>query len=349
MKKFEELQLTTTDLVDILPKRIASEIQRYIHPKLYGRQLLRTNKDLLNRAGRSIHLPKAGTVSAQRISEGTAFTDFQEVAFETVEVTPFKIGVPLKITQEAIDAAEFDVLDIQLEEAAKALANLEDEEIWKEFVGYKTATFTDTGDGSTTTYELGNSYVIEIISSSHTISQVDYYDGKVKFASAPGNGEDIEVQYAYADLGSRKAIDANTKGTLAKEDVLSAVTQIRAEKFTPNVLVVHPLKYGDLLKDSNFIDASKYGEREPLLNGEIGKFYGVKVLETTQVWAGVAVVAATPDCGWFVLKRNPDVKKKEAPEADSYEFYIYEEFAPKITNENAVALIFNIASDAADL
>jgi len=59
-----------------------------------------------------------------------------------------------------------------------------------------------------------------------------------------------------------------------------------SEPSKPFVLFIAPEQEGDLEKDSQFTNASEYGSNDIVLNGEIGKYHGVKILSTTQTPAG---------------------------------------------------------------
>jgi hypothetical protein len=114
-------------------------------------------------------------------------------------------------------------------------------------------------------------------------------------------------------------------------------------------LVIDPLASGDLESDDRFSDASKYGGREEILNGEIGKIAGLKVLVTTNILPTTALLMDTTRGAYLVLKRNLDMKKWDAPDVDSTRLFFYEELAPKVINEDCFAFVTNIASDAAQL
>lgn len=75
-------------------------------------------------------------------------------------------------------------------------------------------------------------------------------------------------------------------GTADDEMTLEAINEARAELKKANVtdlggelfLLVSPELEKDMLNIDNFISAEKYGSREALLNGEIGRVYGMRVL-----------------------------------------------------------------------
>jgi len=360
LRSLEELQLTTSDIVDILPKRMADFVEQEARRMRYGRQLLRENRQLLGSKGRSVHLPQRGAITASRISEATTPTE-QEVAWSTTEVTPFKLGVQLYITQESIDGAEIDVINGSIEEAGIALAVREDDEIFHELLGrqpdpvaaagiWSWTAQSDgfTGDGTTTTFTLAHSPVIEMSTVTDagtptTSYTVDYYDGKIKFAVAPVSGNALVVNYWYSERGNY--LSANTVKSFTYEDMVAAKTNMRSNKIEADVCVMNPDEYADILTDDNFIDASKYGAREALLNGEVGQAAGLKILVTTAIPSGTVLYLATKRAGWYVLKRNIDLKRKESQETDAYKFYFYFEFAPRVTDDNAVVITVDHATN----
>jgi len=83
--------------------------------------------------------------------------------------------------------------------------------------------------------------------------------------------------------------DATSVGSLETGDVLtpnviaSAITKLEALNYKPKFLVIHPTQKGALIKDSQFVNASEYGGREVVLNGEIGTYLAAKVIVTTNV------------------------------------------------------------------
>jgi hypothetical protein len=366
MKTLQELQLKTTDITAILPKRIAEFVEEVAREKRYGRQLLRINRDLVRTKGRSLHLASRGAISAARVAEGGTPTE-QKVSWTTTEVTPFKIGTAFHVTQEAIDGAEIDLINGHFEEAAEAMAELEDLEIFYELCGrqpdpsgtppvWSPQEDTFTGDGVTTTFTLSKSPVIEMstvtVAGTETKAYtVDYYDGKIKFATAPASGAAISVKYWYSKRGlAFDVVDPAKVKQLSYEDMVKAKTEIRSQgKVTPNVVVMHPAQYSWIIKDDRFIDTSRYGSREGILNGEVGKIAGLQVLVTTHVPDGTVLYLASERAGWLVIKRDIQVKRKPAEETDSFKFYFYQEFAPKVTDDKAVAITVNHASNAENL
>lgn len=71
--------------------------------------------------------------------------------------------------------------------------------------------------------------------------------------------------------------------TLDTDDIANAVTELRVDDEVAKYLVIHPKCENSLIKLSDFVDASVYGGREVLMNGEIGKYLGLRVLVSTLV------------------------------------------------------------------
>lgn len=71
--------------------------------------------------------------------------------------------------------------------------------------------------------------------------------------------------------------------TITTDTIADALKENRVDDYEGKYLIIHPKMENNLLKLSDFIDASIYGGREAVLNGEIGKYLGMKVLVTTQV------------------------------------------------------------------
>lgn len=71
--------------------------------------------------------------------------------------------------------------------------------------------------------------------------------------------------------------------TVDTDDIANALFELENADEEGKYLVIHPGHVKALRKLSDFIDASVYGGREVVLNGEIGKYLGLRVLVTTLV------------------------------------------------------------------
>jgi N4-gp56 family major capsid protein len=68
------------------------------------------------------------------------------------------------------------------------------------------------------------------------------------------------------------------------------------------VAIIHPDTTYELMNDSEWVDANKYAGSGRIFEGEIGKMYGVRFVESTD--AKVFVGGATPVYGTLVLGQN---------------------------------------------
>ena len=90
------------------------------------------------------------------------------------------------------------------------------------------------------------------------------------------------VSYA-GTAASRAAL--TSADVLTIEDIKKAVRKLKrvnAKTISGNyVAIVHPDVAFDLMQDSEWIDANQYAGSGAIFNGEIGKMYGVRFVETT--------------------------------------------------------------------
>ena len=96
------------------------------------------------------------------------------------------------------------------------------------------------------------------------------------------------VQYA-GGVSNRKALTATNKLTV--EEIRKAVRTLRSFNARPQdggyfVAIISPDLEYDLMKDEEWVEASKYGKPEQLFAGEIGRIAGVRFVSTTEakVW-----------------------------------------------------------------
>jgi len=65
----------------------------------------------------------------------------------------------------------------------------------------------------------------------------------------------------------------------------------------------------NMLAIADFIDASKYGSNEPILNGEIGKVYGMRVI-VSNVFSGTDSYAWHPSAVGFAMQQDVRVQRE---------------------------------------
>ena len=98
-----------------------------------------------------------------------------------------------------------------------------------------------------------------------------------------------------------------TTSTLAIADIKRAVRFLKrnnAPKIGDSyVAIVHPDTAYDLMNDSEWIEAQKYTTSEKIFNGEIGKMYGVRFVESSEakVWSSADASASVPVYATIVL------------------------------------------------
>lgn len=351
MKSLEELVNTTTaQISDLLPKIILQEVEEAARARRFGRNLVRINTDLVRTKGRSIVVGRRGVLTAAAVSEGNSPSAISEgtLSYTSNTISPSKIGTALKITQEAIDGANLDLIRDGITEAGIALADKEDLDIVYELLG-RTA-FAETVSGtytpSTNTVTLsfsGSDPVLSITSvvCTNTVSTGIYFDAFDAKLLMPATSGSIDPVITGFKSSRTNYVDADSTGSLTYLDIVNTAGVIRANKWTPDFMLIHPNQMTDLIKDSRFVDVSKYGSREVILNGELGKISGLKILVSTHMIDGTALILASKRACWMAIKRNVDMKRWDNPSTDSVELYFYMEYGVSLTDEDAVAISVN--------
>lgn len=179
------------------------------------------------------------------------------------------------------------------------------------------------------TFKMGAIVISKEIASTGHVDLVEHAKYTLVQATEKDIEDDIITELTTASGSEVFGGDATTVETLETGDVLTpdvmvnARTALRNYNYDPAVVVIHPTQEGALLKDSQFTNAAEYGGREVILNGEIGKFTGTKVIVTTNIAAGASFGATGKQC--FMIGKNQQgqwpvtIVWKEKP-AYSYEF-----------------------------
>ena len=119
---------------------------------------------------------------------------------------------------------------------------------------------------------------------------------------------DILAAGTNVSYAGRRAARANLTAddVLTIEDIKKAVRKLKrvnAKTINGNfVAIVHPDVAYDLMQDSEWIDANHYAGSGKIFNGEIGKMYGVRFVETTM--AKIVKPSTLPIYCTLVLAEN---------------------------------------------
>jgi len=197
-----------------------------------------------------LKVPRAKLSKAYEVAEGAEIPVGTE-DYDSVTLTPKKYGVRPLISREMVEDAEWDVIEYQLAEAGRAMADLETEKIIAQMIS-----------------DAGNS------------------------------------------------VAAGTGGTLAYTDVVNILRECLTDDFTPDVLAVHPSELADLLKDTAIHKAIDWGGPAVAPTGKVANLLGMKVLVSTKVPSGTALVVDSKHAGVLFIRRDISAEDYEDPVKD---------------------------------
>ena len=191
---------------------------------------------------------------------------------------------------------------------------------------------------------------------SESISAV-FSDITANMGTALGERRDVVIITAAA-AGADSIIYAD--GVLSTTIVASNVfntdliadgkTAMRVNKRMASNLVIHPNQNNALIKDTQFTDASIYGGRETVLNGEIGKYLGIRVLEHTSIVSAtensVTVYQALlmgPRPYVFAPSLSPKIRWKEDSVLDrAVTFEAHESYGVSVLNAESIIVLKSV-------
>ena len=209
------------------------------------------------------------TDTGAETTAGTELTWNQINTSDGTRIKPVKYNFGVEVTNEAIRISAINSTAYVRQEMTYQYGRHVDGRISAKLLGTST-----TGTATMNTVEMTNA-----VRGCQTL-----FGGSATNAANSINQGDILATTMIAD--GRTMLMA-TKGYFWSSNVLtpSALAKNPWENSAddPFVLVISPEQEGALLKDQQFVHAAQYGSREALLNGEIGKYLGVKVITTTRV------------------------------------------------------------------
>ena len=298
------LQMGAADVAEITPKIIADTIEEVRRGKRVWAQFFKDNRDLEKNGGDYIVFPKksAGVVVTTNMSAGQTI-DTTYMTYDAVTISVKKHGVGLGFYGEAIRTASRDVVADNIKEAGEAYADAMDTLALESM--FPAATVTASG-ASTVSCSFP---VIGIKSKTSGFSHIEQDSSSAKAVfTAAGT---VVYWYVPSTAGARTV--TASAGSLALKDIFAAKADIEGNNFSPDVLVVHPDLVPDILFDPavKWLEASAYRGSEELYNGELAKVFGLKVVVTTKCPRYGAVLLASKDVGWHVIKQP--LKLREDP------------------------------------
>lgn len=134
-------------------------------------------------------------------------------------------------------------------------------------------------------------------------------DAAGRAASAHGRTVDIDL-IAAIDAGRKTANDVTFSSALTLANINEMRKTLKIENWpeTDLTLALHPAQEEDMLNIANFINADQYGSREALLQGEIGRVFGVRVVVSNLL---------TEDESFMYHKDSTAIGFQSAPDFDS--------------------------------
>lgn len=150
--------------------------------------------------------------------------------------------------------------------------------------------------------------------------------------------------------GTTTSVDIASTDTMDVDLINKAMVAMRSDKRKPSYLVIHPKQEGDLRVLQQFTDASYYGSNEVVANGEIGRFYGLRVFASTNVStaaegaaSGVTVYKALllgPRAAVFYIRERPTFEMNRNLIQDlSVVMQAWEDYGVQNLNEESIRVV----------
>jgi len=243
---------------------------------------------------------------------------------------------------QLLHAAMRDVIRDHIQEAGLVWAETIDTVAMKTLLDVKesTATWAD-GESIATTSDVPVLKVVSV-TTGYTIDAVDYYDGRFRRTNTVGPAT-VVFEYSNRCKTTGLYVDAKDEGTLSSWDILVARAKIIGKNYTPNVMIFHDTDIPGLLYDEKikFLEVTAYPGREPLLNAEIGKIFGLRTLTSTRSYEGVGIYVDTAHLGYDVHKRDLKGVRDDRPERDAVWYHFWAERGFGVVNDEAVCVSVN--------
>lgn len=136
--------LMSTDVVQLIPKVIEGQLREAAEPEYLATRFM----DIVHvEGGNSVTyvIPVVGEIRASEVSEGGRYNedsvDFNTVENGQLEIRVKKIGLKVKITEEAIQDSSWDIFGINVRKMGQAMARHKEEWCFNSFSNHGTVVF----------------------------------------------------------------------------------------------------------------------------------------------------------------------------------------------------------------
>jgi hypothetical protein len=120
--------IAVPNAMQFLPRVLENIVKEAVEPLLVGTSLL---QKVEYRAGITITFPAVGALTAADIAEGQSYPEVQlQIGGATVTASIGKVGLAVKITEEMVRYSQFDVINLHLRAAGRALARHKEKKIF---------------------------------------------------------------------------------------------------------------------------------------------------------------------------------------------------------------------------
>lgn len=224
--------------------------------------------------------------------------------------------------------------------------------------GHLDVSATGVSEGTDRTFtQLDNLTTVDV-----TISSDNWYKGGIAIAKeallttsvdlvseaenavAEEMAQDVDVELRDEAVSSASNnVDQSTSGELTPDSISQAMQNIESNDYSPEFLVISPAHQHDLRTDSQFTNASEYGNREVVANGEIGTYLGVRVVVSSNV-GDYAVMMGQTRTGEMVgtalvWKEEPNMAMEYNRESAEQRIYYDQAFEVTTVQPDAVCTI----------
>jgi N4-gp56 family major capsid protein len=352
--KFEDFTVDETDVTNSgISALITKDITADMEPQLVAQQFLAEDTKLVNGTGltRRFRFRNAAT-DAQTFNAGAAVPGVTTpVTYSYVDATPTKFGHSEEVLEDAIDDFDVDIIKDTEEALADGMARKSNSRIILELLGATTATneVMTIGNSVATRFNLDHGQVISITTLTvNGVAKVlgtdfwcDFYRGVIEFFTPPAVFTPI-CTYLYS--ANSNAVEAENVKSFSRNDIVNASIQIQGSCYgKADLCMVHQNQMGNIIKDEQFTDASKYGGNGPLMTGEVGKTANVNLITTETMYEGLAFVAQKGKrLGYLVYKKKVIAKAvEEETKSGDILLKTWEKSIPKVCKNKFGCIVFN--------
>ncbi len=346
---------------------LETELIRKLEEKRIAKQFLVEDRSLIGASGdsKTLRIENASYYTITSFADTQTIPAMTSVDKTEVPFTPTYWGGYDTLTGAAQKASDIDMVKEIARRLSNGIARGEDARVWAAILNptavVNISCYPNVGDSARTIFKLTSAgteatwkkKALEVTQVTvNAVEQVlgtdynvDYYNGLIKFAVAPGVVA-VKATFKYTD---RTCLDAGTKKACSYSDLVNIQATMNSKYAELSDLILENVANSDLLVDDKYLNALRAGIEKPA-KGAVGGVLNANIFSITNIPSKVVMGIMRAGLGRYLIKEDVTAKIEDIPlTAGNKYIEAWVKTTPAILNADQIVILLNCQTYAVAL